>query len=907
MSKLKLIDGNSIMFRAHYATAYGKVMQTKSGIYTNALFAFINMFEKIIDDNPGYVLVAFDTESPTFRAQQYTEYKAGRSDFPEILSHQVDLIKKYLKLRGIKHYEQDGYEADDIIGTFATLAKTKEEIESVDIYTSDRDFLQIVDDNVYLNLLKSGLKEVLRINKDNIKDNFGIRVDQVIDFKTMQGDPSDNIKGIPGVGEKTAIKLLSEYDNLDSIIQAALNNEIKGALNDKIKNSLDEIKTAKWLVTILTNVDFKLSFDELRCKEVDVEAINEFYNQYELYKFLYKTQADSTKVIESTEIELFNLEPLEEMVGEDIEIEINTLLNDVTYTSIDTKQFIFDDDLVFYIDVKDTLYNDLTIEQIYGVGISSKTKNYFIKFAELVDSLEFYQYLQNALFSKTFFDLKMFMVLYNRFSRFDLMNVAGKIDDLKISAYLYDTRFGSTGLAGIIDYFLENNIKNDDQKTKKTLSIDLLSQGITQKTSLIKKTLELILKKLNEREQLTLLYELEIPLAIILAKMECRGILVNTPAFEQATLQLEAKCLTLLERFNNLTKNEININSPKQLAQLLYHDLKLSFASHKTGDTKTDVDNLRQLKLANPEIEIIDIIMDYRILHKIYSTYAQGLFGAIKNNEIHTIYLQTQTTTGRLSSINPNLQNIVSRQNHLTNINIRDYFIARPEYVLMSCDYSQIELRILASFANEQKMIDAFNKGIDIHEATATEVFAVDGKPTSKQRKQAKGINFGIIYGMGATALASQIDVSVKEARQYIDEYYQKYPLIKRYLLDLSNSVKNLGYAKTFFNRRRYIDLDATSFEAMSQVERFATNTPIQGSAADILKKAMIEIDNYLVNNKLKSSLLLTIHDEVILEVHNTEVQQLTKIIPEIMKNATRLTVSLETSCEIGSKWSDLK
>lgn len=872
MKKLILVDGNSIMFRAYFATAYpgAKLMQTKQGIYTNALFAFVGMFEKIVTTDATHALVAFDTKEPTKRHIAYPEYKAGRSKMPEELGMQIPLIHEYLSLNGVKLYSKPGYEADDIIGTLAKRAG--EQGYKVEIFSSDRDLLQLVDNNITVNLLKKGMKEVHRFDPEKLFETYELTHNQIIDLKALMGDASDNIPGVPGVGEKTATKLLKQYGTLEAVY--ANKDEIKGKLGEKIRDNEELAFMSKELVTIEIDAEIDPVVENLLRVEVSKKELASFYQTYELHAFVKKM-----------DLTTLNHEQWEYRVIQD-EYELAKIL---------------EGDLAIHFEFSDYNYHKCSL---WGVGISDGANHYFLTADFALTSINFQMYLADENISKYIYDLKAVQV----FLLWQKLELKGVTFDLLLAAYLVDSHLGKEEFKRIVSSFAYEDMLYDDSVYGKGAKKNLpkpatYHRHIASKAKAIHQLKRQIMLRLEEQKQLHLLSDIELPLAQVLAQMEFQGLLVDQVELDKQDKDLTKRLVVIEQEIHFLAGEKFNISSPKQLGEILFDKLELPMGKKTKTGYSTNVDVLVKLENKHP---IINQIMQYRQLKKLHSTYIVGLRQNIfADGKVHTIYKQALTTTGRLSSIDPNLQNIPIRTKE--GRKIRKLFLPKENHYFIGSDYSQIELRVLADVAQVKSLIEAFNLDQDIHTKTAQEVFHVE-KVTSEQRRAAKAVNFGIIYGIGAWSLSDDINVSPKEAQAYIDKYLEIYPEIKTYMDNTIVYAKEHGYVETIMKRRRYIpELISPVYNQRAFGERTALNAPIQGSAADILKKAMIDIFQYLKTNNKKTKLILQVHDELILEVPETEVEEMKEIIPKMMRDAVRLKVELKTSCDIGKNWYELK
>ncbi len=872
MKKLVLIDGNSILFRAYYATAYpgAKLMQTASGIYTNAVFAFVGMFEKIVTDEVTDVLVAFDTKEPTKRHLSYEGYKAGRVKMPEELAQQIPLINEYIRLCGVQTYSKAGYEADDIIGTLAKRA-SKDGVE-VSIYSSDRDLLQLVDEKITVHLLKKGMTEVATFNPKTLLETYGLTHEQMIDLKSLMGDPSDNIPGIPGVGEKTAVKLLQTYGTLENIL--AKKDEIKGKLGENIQTYEHLAKMSKDLVTIDVDGDIEVTYDSVKKEPIKLSELMAFFQSLDLHVFVKKMEVPTEKKADWNYIIIDKDDDLKRILKPDLAIHVE--LSDYNYHKAD----------------------------LWGVGLASHDLLAFLPASFVLTSSVFKDYLKDESIPKWIYDYKAAKV----FALWHGFDVRGVTYDLLLSAYLINSHLGKEEFKRIVSAFNYEDILYDDvvygKGAKKALpEASIYERHIVSKAKAIFELRKSQLQTLKDQEQLELLNELEIPLSEVLADMEYQGLNVDQKELYRQGDDLTQRIKTIEEEIIDLAGESFNIGSPKQLGDILFDKLNLPNGKKTKTGYSTSAEVLEELKSYHP---IIEKILEYRQLSKLYSTYIEGLKANLfEDGKVHTIYMQALTTTGRLSSLDPNLQNIPIRTEE--GRQIRKIFIPEQGHVFLGADYSQIELRVLADIANVESLIDAFNQNIDIHTKTAQDVFHVT-EVTPDQRRAAKAVNFGIIYGIGAWSLSEDIKVTPKEAQAFIDRYLSIYPEIKTYMEHIVKFAKEHEYVETLMKRRRYIpELKSPVFTQRAFGERLSLNAPIQGSAADILKKAMVDLYQYIKKENKQSRILLQVHDELILEVPEHEVEEMKRIVPHMMAHALKLKVELKTSCDVGSTWYELK
>ena len=844
MEKIILVDGNNLLFRSYYATAYnGNFMKNSKGFPTNALFGFANMMNKIIDEeNPTYIMVAFD-KGKTFRHDKYDFYKQGRIETPNELKLQFPKAKELLNAMGIKYYEIDNYEADDIIGTFAEYCNKDPKFIGT-IISSDKDLLQLISNDIDIKLLKQ--KDYLRYNEDTFKKEYGIKPINIIDLKALMGDASDNIPGVKGIGEKTALKLLQEYKTLDGIYEHI--DEIKGKTKEKLEIDKDNAYMSYEIATIFKEVPIDINIDELKYLG-STDKLNSLYEELEFYSFLKK----------------------EKKKEEDINI---TIIDDVSKIKIDKECAI-------YLELDGTNYHN---SNIIGIGIYNKDVAYYIKNITNLDFL-------NGLDIFTYDLKKLYVSLkYKNIKIPDIKN------DLMIASALleYNTKEDIAYLANQFNYnipFYESVLKQDD-----------ISKIVVSKAKFIYEIKDELLNKIKEENMEELYSEIEIPLTYVLGDMEYDGVIVDKDILNEMGNEIKIKLEILSKDIYNLAGTSFNISSPQQLGEILFERLNLPHGKKGKTGYSTAVDVLNKLVNKHP---IIEKILEYRMLNKLYTTYVEGLISTIKDGKIHTIYTQTLTRTGRLSSIEPNLQNIPIRTEY--GRLIRKAFVPSSDSIIISGDYSQIELRILAHMANVPALIDAFNNDLDIHSKTASDIFKTD-VVTKEMRRIAKAVNFGIIYGISSFGLSENLNISTKEAKQFIDEYLKTYPGIKEYM---DNTIKNAyecGYAKTLFNRKRNIDeLKNTNYMIRQSGERMALNTPIQGTSADIIKKAMVLIHQKLKENNLKSKLIIQVHDELVFDCLKEEQEQVTKIMKDVMENVIKLKVPLKIDVEYGNNWYEAK
>ena len=869
MKRIILVDGNSLMYRAYYATAFsGNLMQNSKGLYTNAIYSFIKMLEHLINQEYDNILVAFDAGKQTFRHEILDSYKDGRSPMPDEMRVQIPHIKEFLHLMNIKEYQLPLYEADDIIGTMAKMAI--EEGYHVDIYSSDKDLLQLVNENTTVHLTKKGLTELEDFDPNHVVEKYGLTYHQMVDLKALMGDPSDNLKGLPGVGEKTAIKLLQQYGSLDELI--AQKDSVSGKLGEKIREFYNDALVCQKMCTINRNSPLEISLSDTERKEPDYTKLNEFYRFLEFFSMLKKNvvvKQDSTqyKVIENPQ-------------------ELKEILLPNSY-------------LIF--EMMDYNYHKTPL---LAIGIKNKLGIFMIKPELIKDSIDLQLYLKDEN-SKNVFDLKRAKVWLLEHG-YDL---GGVTYDMMLASYICAANMDNSDFNKVCNHFEYNDVLYDENVYGKGVkraipSEDMLFNHIAKKCVALEKLKPVILKEIEENGQLNLLNNIEIPLAFVLAKMEVAGMKIDLEELNIQKLVYESEIKELESKIYELAGMEFNVQSPKQLGEVLFEKLGLPVVKkNKSGGYTTDIEVLNYLA---DKHEIINYIIRYRSVTKLYNTYLVGLEQQVYDDgKVHTIFEQALTVTGRLSSIEPNVQNIPIRTEE--GRRIRKLFVPSNGNLLFSSDYSQIELRVLAHMANASLLVEAFKNNIDVHSLTAKKIFNVE-EVTSDLRRKAKAVNFGIVYGISAFGLSNDVELSVKEAGQFIDSYFELYPEIKKFMDTTVEFAKTSGYVVTLSNRRRYIpELKSPVYMQREFGKRTAMNAPIQGSAADIIKMAMINIDREIEARKLKSKMVFQVHDELVFEVAADEKEILEELVLEEMRYATKLNVPLDVASGFGNNWMEIK
>lgn len=859
MKKVILVDGNNLLFRSYFATAYtGNTMRNSKGFPTNGLYGLVNMLNKIIrEEKPEYMLVAFD-KGKTFRHEKYLDYKGGRNETPDDLKRQFSVAKKLVPLMGIKCFEIDNYEADDIIGTYSKMALIDPEFETT-IVSSDKDLLQLINEETEVKLLKQ--KDYIRMNEETFIDTYGIKPIRMIDLKGLMGDASDNIPGVKGIGEKTALKLLQEYDSLENVYDNIDN--IKGATKQKLIDGKKSAFMSKDIATIYNEVPVTYSLEELKYDGPDVNGLREMYSDLEFYSFLkdFKEEAKKEEKLEYKIIENIDDLKLKEKVSA-------------------------------YLEISETNYHNA---DIYGMSLYDGENAYYVPFEVLkenkniLDGKEIYTY-----------DLKKMIVSLNKYD-IDIKNCTF---DAMIAGYILNYNV-KDDIAYLANTFNCDITLFDNFKKEKNMSTEALADLTVKKAKFIYDIKDEFINKMKEEEQLELFSNIEMKLSSVLASMEIEGVRVDTKVLDEMGENINKKLDELTSEIYNYAGEEFNIQSPKQLGEILFEKLEIPYPKKKKTSYSTAREILDKIVDYHP---IVEKIIEHRTLNKIYTTYIVGIKNCVKEDgKLHTIYTQTLTRTGRLSSIEPNLQNIPIR--YKEGKEIRKAFIPEENSVFLSSDYSQIELRMFAHMSGEQNLIDAFKHHLDIHTKTAMDIYHVSkDEVTKNMRRDAKAVNFGIIYGISSFGLAEDLGVDIKTAKKFLDNYLETFPGIKNYMDKVIKDAYETGYVKTIMNRKRKIDeLYNTNHMIKVQGERMALNTPVQGSSADILKKAMIDIYNEFNRLNLKSKMILQVHDELIFNVKNDELEKVKEIVINFMENAYKLNVPLEVDVEIGKNWYDAK
>ena len=844
MDKVILVDGNNLLFRSYYATAYtGNIMRNSKGFPTNGLYGFVNMINKIInEEKPKYMLVAFDI-GKTFRHEKYDDYKGGRAETPDELKMQFPVAKEILMAMGIKYYEINGYEADDIIGTFANMVDNSDKYEGL-IVSSDKDLLQLISDKVSVKLLKS--KDYIMMDHDAFVNTYGIEPIRMIDLKGLMGDSSDNIPGVKGIGEKTALKLLQQYDTIDNLYSHI--DEVKGAVGNKLRDGIDNAFMSKDIATIFREVPVDISFDDIKYSSNISDKLIDLYNELEFYSFIKKVH----------------------VVNDSDELKVS-IIKDINNLEIN-------DDVAIYMEMDNNNYHK---GNIIGIGIYNKDNCIYL------DNVSNLSFIKKNIYT---YDVKRLYVSFKKIG-FDLNNIS---EDIMLGCYLLNYNINDD--IAYIAHDMGVDIPFYDKKEE--LSLEERAHRCLLKAKFIFDVKDKLINDMEKDGVLDIYRNIEMPLTYVLGRMEYTGIKCDKNILDDMGKDILTRINDVSKDIYNLSGCEFNISSPKQLGDILFNKLELPHGKKgKSGNYATDEATLSKLS----SYPIIGLILEYRMLTKLYSTYIEGLKANVMDDgRIHTIYTQALTRTGRLSSIEPNLQNIPIRNEY--GRLIRKSFVSDNDSVILSSDYSQIELRMFSHLANIDSMKEAFLNNFDIHTHTASLIYHVPMDSVTKDmRRGAKAVNFGIIYGISSYGLSQDLGISPKEAREFIDNYFKTYPGIKNYMDEEIKKAYDLGYVKTIMGRKRIInELRNSNYNIRSMGERMALNTPIQGSSADILKMAMIKIDKELSKRNLGSRMLLQIHDELVFNVVNSELDEVKEIVKDIMEGIYKLSVPLEVEISIG-------
>lgn len=867
MEELILIDGNSLLFKAFYATSYtGNYMVNRNGIPTNGVYGFARMVEKIISTNPKYVIVAFDYGKKTFRNELLDTYKATRKETPQELVPQFALAREYLTAHNITWYEVEGYEGDDIIGTLVDFGE-KNNLK-VSVYTGDKDANQLISPQTTIYRTVKGVTEIDIYNEQTLLDKYGLKPDQFRDLLGLMGDSSDNIPGIKGVGEKTALKLLHQYGTIEGLQEHQ--DELKGKMGEKIRAGMEDALMSKKVATILRDIPIDVDLEKAIYQGYDYETLKSFYEKYDMNSLIKSMTTEAAP-------------------KKELKLEIVDHMPEITKDS------------AVYPSIYDTNYHRSII---LGYGIYNDEQAYFISYENALKDESFLAYLKDENKKKYGYDIKSAVIG----SRWNGIEINGYTFDLSLASYVLEPAIKEE-LKYVCTHFDYEGVQYDEEvfgkgAKKHIPEDDILASHIVSKAKAIYELKDVVTRELKDKNQYELYEDIELPVTRILGEMEFAGTEIDLDVLKEMDVAFDETIEKLANDIYRISGTTFNISSPKQLGQVLFEDLGLKGGKKTKTGYSTSQDVLEKIIDAHP---VVPLVLEYRMLTKLSSTYLKGLQEQVfPDHKIHTIYKQTLTHTGRLSSVDPNLQNIPVRSEE--GKLIRKAFVSHNGY-LVSFDYSQIELRILAHMAHVTNLIDAFNQGKDIHRHTAALVFGVkDEEVTPQMRSQAKAVNFGIIYGMSEFRLSKDIGMSISEAREFIKKYFETYPEVKTYMDEVVEICKKQGYVSTLLNRKRYIPtINDKNFMVRQQAQRYAMNTPIQGTGADILKLAMIEVDKALKEKNLKSQMILQVHDELIFDVFEDELEEVMSLVKEKMENCIKMDVPLIVEGNYAKNWCELK
>ena len=900
MDKLVLVDGNSIMNRAFYGIMGSRMLTTKDGTYTNAVYGFLAILFKLLEDvNPEYLVVAFDLKAPTARHKLYEGYKANRKGMPDELAEQMPIIKEILTAMNIDIIEMEGYEADDVLGTLSRYGE-KEGLE-VTILSGDRDTFQLATDNITIRIphTKAGKTETDEYNREKIIEKYGLEPKQLIDVKGLQGDSSDNIPGVPGVGEKTALSLIQRYGSIENLYNKLEKGEddLKGKQKEKIEQNKDLAFLSKTLGTINLEVPITDTLENFKVEEWDKQKVYELFKKLNFKRYIERFSLnqgkDNNEIQEENEID--NLQIVEKKLEDIVDI-------------IKEQKHI-----IFYVQTKkDENPEKIIKEKISSFGIyDNKTKQaIFLDFKDENEIIKLKEILEDKEIKKIGINLTKTYILLKQLD----ITLDGIYYDIAIASYILNPSNNKLEIENLVDRFLDIDISKfiDNQDSKQINLFDEIPSNEQDREKcgkyacIIAKIKEITEKKLEEINALKLFNEIDMPTVEVLSNMQWNGMYLDEKELEEFGQELKGKLEILTKQIYEMAGEEFNINSTKQLGEILFEKMKLPVIKKTKSGYSTDVDVLEKLKKEDP---IIEKILDYRQLMKLNSTYIEGLKPYInpKTKRIHSFFHQTITATGRISSTEPNLQNIPTRFE--LGKRVRKVFKPENGKVYLDADYSQIELRVLAHISGDEHMIQAFKEGQDIHKQAASKVFKTPiDEVTKEQRSNAKAVNFGIVYGISDFGLGEQLGISRKLAKRYITEYLEQYSGIKAFMEKITEEAKEKGYVETLFHRRRYIpELKSNNYMVRQFGSRAAMNTPIQGTAADIMKIAMIKVYRELKRRNLKSKIVLQVHDEMMLEVLPEEKEEIKIMMKEAMETAASLNVPLIAEISEAENWYECK
>lgn len=888
-NRIVIIDGNSLINRAYYALP---PLITKEGQYTNALYGFITMLLKIYDDyDPEYIGVAFDLKAPTFRHKEFTDYKLGRKKMPPELAQQMEPLKRVLDAMNIFRLEMEGFEADDLIGTLSSYCQ-KRGMECL-IVTGDRDALQLASNTTKILITKKGISNLAIYDEDKVMEEYQVTPLQFIDVKGLMGDKSDNIPGVPGIGEKTAIKLINQFGSVEELVKNT--HEISSQkVREKIEGHIEDIILSKRLATIITEVPVDIDVEELKRLDANYNELITLFKEYEFNSLINRFSNNEVKeMVEVEEVKFIKLQSYDDLMA------AHKKMQEAGTIALKTLN----------------LGGDRITDGILAVSMAIPDGEvYIIDLLEIQNEKEIFsglmEILQDDKLSIACHDAKEEIIHFSPYG----IHIKGIVFDTMIGEYLIDSAKSSYGLKELAAIYLNESISDIEElkgKGKQAIAVkdiekESLYRHLYQQVKAILKLTPLIKGKMVELNLENLFYEVELPLTEVLATMEIAGIKVDKNILEALEIEFGGRVSQLTKEIYSLAEMEFNINSPKQLGEVLFDKLGLPpLKKTKTGYST----NAEVLEKLMDKHDIIRKILEYRQVTKLKSTYVDGLLSIINpsTQRIHSSFNQTVTTTGRISSTEPNLQNIpvkleMGRQ-------LRKVFVAEEGHILVDADYSQIELRVLADISNDENLLDAFEKNQDIHTRTAAEIFNVSMEEvTPSMRSSAKAVNFGIVYGISDFGLGENLNISRAKAKQYIESYLEKYKGVKTYMEEVVKDAKAKGYVLTLLNRRRYLpEIHSSNFNVRSFGERMAMNTPIQGTAADIIKIAMVKVYKNLQKEGLKSKLILQVHDELIVEALEEEKDKVAEILKTSMEEAMELKSQLKVDLSMGASWYEAK
>lgn len=894
MSKLIVVDGNSIVNRAFYGIMGSKMLQTADGTYTNAVYGFLAILFKELDEvKPDYIAVAFDLKAPTARHKMYDGYKANRKGMPEELAAQMPILKDVLRAMNITIIEKEGYEADDVLGTLSRIGENSG--LDVVLLTGDRDSFQLATDKVsiYIPRTKAGKTETEIFNRDKVLEVYGVEPKQMIEVKGLQGDTSDNIPGVPGIGEKTALSLVKKYGTIDHLYECVESNtdDLKGKQREKIAENKELAMLSKTLGTINLETPIEKSIEDLKMKEWNKSEVYKIFKELKFNRYIDRFNLKE-EIVEND-----NVEPTMTMDFEKAVINAEKF-NDIKKKVIENKV------CYFYVEtVEDT--NSIIKKKIKSISIYIKDENKVCDY-KVSNILELKDIFESEDVLKCSYDLKDIYILCEEAG----INPKNFMFDIRIAGYLLNSTTNQYSISDLMNEYLGIDINVDDGKQEQLNLFDVQEEKENEQIAVyaysIGRLHDVLEKDLKEKDMYDLFNNIEMPVLEVLADMQYRGMYVDKNELIAYGDELKVKLDELTNKIHELAGEEFNINSTKQLGEVLFEKLKLPVIKKTKNGYSTDVDTLEKLQC---EHEIIEYILEYRQLAKLNSTYIEGMIPYINKNtgRIHSYFHQTVTATGRISSTEPNLQNIPTRIE--IGKKLRKVFKPAENKIFLDADYSQIELRVLAHVSKDETMVDNFIHDEDIHAQAASRVFGVPLDEVTKElRSKAKAVNFGIVYGISDFGLAAQIHSSRKQAKQYIEQYLEKYSGIKTFMDEAVEDAKKKGYIETMYNRRRYIpELTSKSYMVRKFGERVAMNTPIQGTAADIMKIAMINVFRELKNRNLNSKIVLQVHDELLIETDIKEKDEVREILVNNMEHAAKLLVPLKVEVAEGENWYDAK